>query len=367
MKFTAKDVAQLMIDNYNGKVVVPANFSEGEVKTADEAISDAFFQVLGITDKENCTAKDVVLAFRNESARNGVFAIIEEVIREGIINEGWRNAFFDRFVESRSQARGDKTVFYVEARNELVVSRISKDGRVSLDRQRFDEGAELSIRVETYGIKVYEHIARILLGRADWSKLVARLNEAVEQFIAEKTYDTFATVCNNLPTQFRHAGAYSRKAIKKLISNVKRAAGASSVTLFGTDVALEYLEDGMLADYPTDELKNELHRTGRLGTWYGETLVELPNSFRQGSALTKNVMQDDVIFVIPNNVIKPVKMVVEPELMDINESGVRVDDTIEFAVRFSFGCNVITGCMLGVISAAGISVVPDGKATPTRA
>ena len=356
MKFTAKDVAQLMIDNYNGKVVVPANFAEGEVKTPDEAISDAFFQVLGITDKENCTVKDIVLAFRNESARNGVFAIIEEVIREGIINEGWRNAFFDRFVESRSQARGDKIVFYVEARNEVVVSRISKDGRVALDRQRFDEGDELEVKVATYGIKVYEHIARILLGRADWSKLVARLNEAVEQFIAEKTYETFAKVCNNLPSQFRHAGAYNRKQIKKLIANVKRAAGASSVTLFGTDVALEYLEDGMLAEHGTNELKNELVATGRIGTWYGETLVELPNSFKQGSALKENVMQDDVIFVIPNNVIKPVKMIVEPELMDINESGVRVDDTIEFAVRFSFGCAVVTGCMLGVISAAGVTV-----------
>ena len=223
MKFTAQDVARLMIDNYNGKVVVPANFNEGEVKTPDEAISDAFFQVLGIEDKANCTVQDIQLAFRNESARNGVFAIIEEVIREGIINEGWRNAFFDRFVESRSQARGDKTVFYVEARNEVVVSRISKDGRVALDRQRFDEGAELEVRTATYGIKVYEHLARILLGRADWSKLVARLNEAVEQFIAEKTYATFAEVCNNLPSQFRHAGAYDRKAIKKVIADVKKA------------------------------------------------------------------------------------------------------------------------------------------------
>lgn len=42
--------------------------------------------------------------------------------------------------------------------------------------------------------------------------------------------------------------------------------------------------------------------------------------------------------------------------MDINESGVRVDDTIEFAIRFSFGCNVITGCMLGVISESGVTV-----------
>lgn len=38
--------------------------------------------------------------------------------------------------------------------------------------------------------------------------------------------------------------------------------------------------------------------------------------------------------------------------MDINESGVRADDTIEFAVRFSFGCTLITGSALGVIKLA---------------
>lgn len=46
----------------------------------------------------------------------------------------------------------------------------------------------------------------------------------------------------------------------------------------------------------------------------------------------------------------------EHKVMDINESGVRVDDTIEFAVRFSFGCCVLTGVMLGVITEAGVSV-----------
>ena len=113
----------------------------------------------------------------------------------------------------------------------------------------------------------------------------------------------------------------------------------------------------MLQEHPASELNAQKARAGRIGTWYGETIVELPNSFKQGSAMKENVMQDNVIFVIPNNVIKPVKMVVEPELMDINESGVRVDDTIEFAVRFSFGCNVVTGCMLGVISEADVTVL----------
>ena len=309
MKFTAHDVARLLIDNHAGKVVVPACFSEEDVLTPEEAITNAFFQIIGV-DKDTATVNDIQLAFRKEEVRLGVFAIIEEVIREGIINEGWRNAFFDRFVETRSQARGDKTVFYVESRKELVVSRISKDGRVALDRQRFDEGHELEVKVATYGIKVYEHLARILLGRADWSGLVARLNEAVEQFIAEKVYATFAVVCNNLPTQFRHAGAYNRKAIMEKVQAVKMASGAASVTLVGTQVALEYLQD---AELMNDDRKNELYNNGRLGKWMGIDLVELPNSFKQGSALTQKVMQDDVIFIVPNNVGKPVKMIVEPE------------------------------------------------------
>ena len=345
MNFTAHDVARLLIDNHAGKVNVPACFSTEEVMTPEEAISNAFFSIMGLK-KENATVKDIQLAFRKEEVRLGVFAIIEEVIREGIINEGWRNAFFDRFVESRSQARGDKTVFYIEARNELVVSRISKDGRVALDRQRFDEGAELEIKVATYGIKVYEHLARIMLGRADWSGLVARLNEAVEQFIAEKTYATFAEVCENLPTQFCHAGSYDRAKILEAVQAVKMASGASAVTLVGTNVALSYLQD---ADLLSDARKDELNQTGRLGKWMGHDLIELPNAFRQGTALGQKVMADDIIYILPNNIGKPVKMVVEPELMDINESGVRVDDTIEFAVRFSFGCNVITGNVLGVI------------------
>ena len=46
MNFTANELARLMLDNAKGKVQLPANFSEGEVKTPDEAISDAFFQVI---------------------------------------------------------------------------------------------------------------------------------------------------------------------------------------------------------------------------------------------------------------------------------------------------------------------------------
>ena len=96
-----------------------------------------------------------------------------------------------------------------------------------------------------------------------------------------------------------------------------------------------------------EQMKDELHRTGKLGVWYGYTLMELPQMFEQGSALERYVLDDSQIYIIPNNAGKFVKEIVEPELMDINGSGVRVDDTIEFAVRYSHGVAVVTGTVIG--------------------
>ena len=353
MKFTAQQVARLLIDNAKGNVVVPANFSEGEILTPEEAISNAFFSIMGL-EKGKATVEDIQLAFRKEEVRLGVFAIVEEVIREGILTETWRNPFMDQFVESRSQKRGDSTEFYIEAKQELHVSRISKDGKVFLDRQRFDQGESISIKVETYGIKVYEHLARIMLGRADWGTLVAHLNGAVEKFIQEKVYAEFAAIVGRIPAAYKVSGA-TKADILKAVRNVQMVSGASQVMLVGTGLALAALE-GVDVVNPTEAMRNQLHETGALRVFHGIPLVELPQAIKNyGEFLageeeaTGLLLSDEVIYILPNNIGKPIKMIVEPELIDINESGVRVDDTIEFAVRFSFGLAVLTGRALGVI------------------
>ena len=352
MKFTAQQVARLLIDNAKGNVVVPANFSEGEILTPEEAISNAFFSIMGL-EKGKATVEDIQLAFRKEEVRLGVFAIVEEVIKEGILTETWRNPFMDQFVESRSQKRGDSTEFYIEAKQELHVSRISKDGKVFLDRQRFDQGESISIKVETYGIKVYEHLARIMLGRADWGTLVAHLNAAVEKFIQEKVYAEFALIVNRIPAAFKVSGA-TKADILKAVRNVQLVSGAQQVMLVGTGLALSALE-GVDVVTPTEAMRNQLHEVGALRTFHGIPLVELPQAIK-GYALDNSkkevgqlLVSDEIIYILPNNIGKPIKMIVEPELIDINESGVRVDDTIEFAVRFSFGLAVLTGRALGVI------------------
>ena len=353
MEFTAKQVARLLIDNAKGKVVLPANFSEQGMVTPEEAISNAFFSIMGL-EKGKATVQDIQLAFRREEVRLGVFAVVEEVIREGILSETWRNPFLDQFVESRSQTRGDSTEFYLESKHELHVSRISKDGKVSLDRQRFAEGQSLKVEVETYGIKVYEHLARIMLGRADWGSLVAHLNAAVEKFIQTKVYKHFEKVIELAPAQCQVKGSVTKDAILKAVREVKMLSGASEVVLVGTALALS-----QLPEVETEATKNEKHLTGALRFFQGIPLVELPQAIEDLSvhladeeAKAGLLQKDNKIYIIPNNIGKPIKMIVEPELIDINESGVRVDDTIEFAVRFSFGLKVITGRAMGVITVA---------------
>ena len=354
MEFTAKQVARLLIDNAKGKVVLPANFSEQGMVTPEEAISNAFFSIMGL-EKGKATVQDIQLAFRREEVRLGVFAVVEEVIREGILTETWRNPFMDQFVESRSQTRGDRTDFYIEAKQELHVSRISKDGKVFLDRQRFDEGQEIGVEVATYGIKVYEHLARIMLGRADWGTLVAHLNAAVEKFIQQKVYDEFAAIVTAIPAAFKVSGATDKAAILKAVRNVQLVSGAQQVMLVGTGLALSALEG---VDVETEATKNQLHNEGALRFFHGIPLVELPQAIKKYGLDNENkevgelLVDDEIIYILPNNIGKPIKMIVEPELIDINESGVRVDDTIEFAVRFSFGLKVITGRAMGVITVA---------------
>ena len=357
MEFTAKQVARLLIDNAKGKVVLPANFSEQGMVTPEEAISNAFFSIMGL-EKGKATVQDIQLAFRREEVRLGVFAVVEEVIREGILTETWRNPFMDQFVESRSQTRGDRTDFYIEAKQELHVSRISKDGKVSLDRQRFDEGEIVNVEVETYGIKVYEHLARIMLGRADWGTLVAHLNAAVEKFIQEKVYAEFAAIVTAIPAAFKVSGAVKAD-ILKAVRNVQLVSGAQQVVLVGTGLALSALEGVDVVGGATEAMNNQLHNEGALRFFHGIPLVELPQAIKKyglvnaeggyGGEVGELLIDDEIIYILPNNIGKPIKMIVEPELIDINESGVRVDDTIEFAVRFSFGCAVITGRALGVI------------------
>ena len=98
----------------------------------------------------------------------------------------------------------------------------------------------------------------------------------------------------------------------------------------------------------SENVRNEIYKTGRVGFWYGHKCLELPNNFKSGTALAEKVLDDKTVYIIPNVEEKMVKLVVEPELLDINESSLaRVDETIEIAARWTAGANVIVGSAIG--------------------
>ena len=172
------------------------------------------------------------------------------------------------------------------------------------------------------------------------------LNAAIEKFIQQKVYAAFAQVVKLVPAQCIVNGEPTKEQILAAVREVKMLSGASQVVLVGTDLALS-----QLPEVETEATKNEQHLTGALRFFQGIPLVELPQAIEKRDP-RKLVQDDNLIYIVPNNIGKPIKMIVEPELIDINESGVRVDDTIEFAVRFSFGLKVITGRAMGVIELA---------------
>jgi hypothetical protein len=192
-----------------------------------------------------------------------------------------------------------------------------------------------------------------MLGRADWGSLVAHLNAAVEKFIQLKVYEAFDKVTALVPGQCKVSGSVTKAAILEAVREVKMLSGAQQVVLVGTGLALSALEE---VETVSEAMKNEMHQQGALRVFHGIPLVELPQAVKDANlahgAEGRLVQDDKTIYIVPNNIGKPIKMIVEPELIDINESGVRVDDTIEFAVRFSFGLRVITGRAMGVIELA---------------
>ena len=93
--------------------------------------------------------------------REACFEIIEETIEDTLVS-GWQSdPFFNRYVDTKVNALGDKNEFYVKEDCILTVSEIA-DGHHSLNRQRLKKGKLISVGVKYYGAKVYMELTRLL-------------------------------------------------------------------------------------------------------------------------------------------------------------------------------------------------------------
>lgn len=108
-----KDLTTLMNDSLTNKVAL---FNAEASKYTDQAIREAFFEILG---EDKLTWQN----FRNH--KNEIYTVIETVLSINLPT-AWENSrFYDQFVEVKNGALGDKNEFVVEDNSILVASRFS--------------------------------------------------------------------------------------------------------------------------------------------------------------------------------------------------------------------------------------------------
>ena len=162
---------------------------------------------------------------------------------------------------------------------------------------------------------------------------------------------------NSLPAQFKGTGtlgASTKDKFDTLIEDVAIANDNVPVYIMGTKTALKKLTALADIDWVTDDQKDSVARTGRLGYYEGVTLMEIPQRFALNDT-TKKLVDSTKLLIMPQTEDKFVKFVDvgETEIMEITEKGERMDDTMKYEVQRAMGIGTQIGQYFGMWQIAG--------------
>ena len=172
------ELITLMNDSLTNKVGL---FNENASKYTDQAIREAFFEILG----------DDKLTYQNWRAhKNECFSIIESVLNTNLPLAWENSAFYDNFVEIRQGQLGDANEFVVEDASSLIVSRISGN-HWDIERQKLQGKKSFGLALEWVGIRVYAELESFLKGNITLAEMVAKLQKAFQNEIDARVFAAF--------------------------------------------------------------------------------------------------------------------------------------------------------------------------------
>lgn len=311
-----------------------ANFSAENAKYTDEAIRQAFYEILG-EDK---------LTYQNwRKHKTEVFEIIEQVLNITLPDAWNESAFYNELVEVKNFLLGQKNEFTVDDDSTLVVSRFSGN-HWNIDRQKLPAGKTFSTNTDWYSIRVYDELERFLKGIQTVEKMFAKLQESLQKDIDARVYSAFNGAGVYLPSQFQESGAFVKDTMLALVQSVQIASGKSA-RIAGTKQGLAALEGALTAQWISEEMKNEKHTTGRIKVWEGINTIEIPQVFTKGTYDFK--IDDKTLFVLPEN-YKPIKLYFEGDTRSRELGEKDTDDmTIDFQVQSKLGIGVVFESLFG--------------------
>ena len=328
------ELTTLMNDSLSNKVAVFAN--EDAAKYTDQAIREAFFEILG-DDKLTWQG------WRNH--KNEIFTVIENVLTTNL-PKAWENSpFYDQFVEVKNGALGDTNEYVIDQDGILVASRFSGN-HWDVDRQKLQGKRSFSVPTEWIYIHVYDELERFLNGATSLPEMMTKLQNGFQNEIDARIYTSFNGIGTYLPEAFKETGAYVRETMMDLIQRVQ-IASQSNVVLAGTKTALAAIAEGIDSKWISNAQQEEMATKGALLnlTGLGVTAMEIPQVFVRGTYDFK--IDNTSIYVLPNNT-RPIKLFYEgnTRALDYNENQTH-DQTVGTIAETKLGTAVIMPSLFG--------------------
>ena len=322
-----KTLVKLAKDIYKNK------FSHDKFSKSDatEALRQHFIELNGGSTKLDYKAM----------RRNGaqMFEILEEILQNTVLEGLPEDNFFKQFVEYKNLALGDQNSFYVPDRTMLVISEIA-DGTSALRRQRLDVGTNVSIPVSWKGIKIYEHLSRLLSGRVDFNEMLEALEEAFRLKINEDIYTAFTGAFTSLPAGFTSNGSFDEDTLLDLIEHIEAATGKSAI-ISGTRKALRKVTTAIISD----SAKEEMYKMGFYGSFNGTPMVRIKQVHNVGTYTFK--LSDNDLYITTGDE-KPVKFITEGEMRIINGDALSNQDlTQDYFSATQYGTGIVITDLFG--------------------
>lgn len=331
------------------------NGNERKISNADanKAITKVFREICGLSEEDLKSRKKRERAEKLHGIE--LYEIIEEDI-DFAINEGFQaSEFFNEFVDYKSHALGDANAFYIESKQYLIVGNTSGDHH-DVTIQQLGGGETISVKCTNHAVKIGKDIDLIILGRYDYAKMVRKVAEAFVNDIQNLIYTKFYAASDKLPagSGLKMTGALTsatKAQFDKLIENVQ-IANDSDVVIVGTKVALKNLTAITDVDWATNEQKDSVMKTGRLGYYEGTTLMEVPQRLKVGGSLANDadrLIPNDTLLILPVKDDKFVKFYDEgeTEIYEITEKAELKDDFQTYEVQRGYGADVVLGQYFG--------------------
>lgn len=318
------EIVRLAVDAYHG---TPTKYSVSESM-------DTLRQALVAANNGS-----TVLNYRDirDGKCPGLFTLIEEILSRTVVEGFQGDEYFNKLVDFRNIALGDKNLFDVEDSNLFVVADAA-DGTQGIRRQRLGGVSQTSIPTTFKVVRIYEEMNRVLSGQVDFNYFINKVSESFRTKLLNDIWSLWSSATANDfggPTYFATAGTYDEDELIEIVNHVEAAAGGKQATIIGTKKAARNLKPAIEGT----ESKSDLYNMGYYGQFYGTPVVVTPQRHKVGT--TDFIFPDNMLTVVAGD-DKPIKCVYEGNpIVLLKDPAENRDFTHEYFYGEKYGMGII--------------------------